>query len=119
MIQGSDGNFYGTTQLGGTSNLGTVFKITPAGVVTTFAGLAGTFLLSHFTDVSQYALNIVTLIGLAAAIDYSLFVVNRYRDELAAGSSLKDALAQTMATAGRAITFSGVAVAVSLSWAGT
>jgi RND superfamily putative drug exporter len=85
------------------------------GVLTIVAGLAGTFLLSHFTDVSQYALNIVTLIGLAAAIDYSLFVVNRYRDELAAGSSREDALARTMATAGRAITFSGVAVAVSLS----
>ncbi|MDQ6712059.1 MAG: MMPL family transporter, partial [Candidatus Dormibacteraeota bacterium] len=89
----------------------------PLGVggLTIVAGLAGTFQLSHFTDVSQYALNIVTLIGLAAAIDYSLFVVNRYRDELASGSSREDALATTMATAGRAITFSGVAVAVSLS----
>lgn len=85
------------------------------GVLTIVAGLAGTFLLSHFTDVSQYALNIVTLIGLAVAIDYSLFVVNRYRDELASGSSQEDALAKTMATAGRAITFSGVAVAVGLS----
>ena len=89
----------------------------PLGVggLTIIAGLAGTFQLSHFTDVSQYALNIVTLIGLAASIDYSLFVVNRYRDELASGSSREDALAKTMATAGRAITFSGVAVAVSLS----
>ena len=89
----------------------------PLGVggLTIVAGLAGTFGLSHFTDVSQYALNIVTLIGLAASIDYSLFVVNRYRDELASGSSREDALARTMATAGRAISFSGVAVAVSLS----
>ena len=89
----------------------------PLGVggLTIVAGLAGTFGLSHFTDVSQYALNIATLIGLAASIDYSLFVVNRYRDELASGSSREDALARTMATAGRAISFSGVAVAVSLS----
>jgi len=85
------------------------------GLLTIVAGLGGTFLLSHVTDVSQYALNIVTLIGLAAAIDYSLFVVNRYRDELASGSSREDALAKTMATAGRAISFSGLAVGVSLS----
>src|ERR1700730_17813518 len=85
------------------------------GVLTILAGLAGTFLLSRVTDVSQYALNIVTLIGLGVAIDYSLFIVNRFRDELAAGSSREDALAKTMATAGRAITFSGITVAIGLS----
>src|SRR5207237_2478802 len=57
----------------------------------------------------------VTLIGLAVAIDYSLFIVNRFRDELAAGASREDAIATTMATAGRAITFSGVTVAIGLS----
>jgi RND superfamily putative drug exporter len=85
------------------------------GICTIVGGLAGTFLLSRVTDVSQYALNIVTLIGLAVAIDYSLFIVNRFRDELAAGKSRPDALATTMSTAGRAITFSGLAVAVGLS----
>src|SRR5258708_1073747 len=85
------------------------------GICTIVGGLAGTFLLSRVTDVSQYALNIVTLIGLAVAIDYSLFIVSRFRDELAAGKSRPDALATTMATAGRAITFSGLAVAVGLS----
>ncbi|HEY7339455.1 MAG TPA: MMPL family transporter [Ktedonobacterales bacterium] len=85
------------------------------GIVTIAGGLAGTFLLSRVTDVSQYALNIVTLIGLAVAIDYSLFIVTRFRDELAAGKTRPDALATTMATAGRAITFSGLAVAVGLS----
>jgi RND superfamily putative drug exporter len=85
------------------------------GICTIVGGLAGTYLLSRVTDVSQYALNIVTLIGLAVAIDYSLFVINRFRDELAAGKSRPDALATTMATAGRAITFSGLAVAVGLS----
>ena len=77
------------------------------GIFTIVGGLAGTFLLARFTSVSQYALNIVTLIGLAVAIDYSLFIVNRFRDELAAGRSRPDALAMTMATAGRAITFWG------------
>lgn len=85
------------------------------GALTIVAGLAGTFLLSRVTDVSQYALNVVTLIGLGIAIDYSLFVVNRYRDELAGGASREDAMAKTMATAGRAITFSGLTVAIGLS----
>jgi putative drug exporter of the RND superfamily len=85
------------------------------GVLTIVGGLAGTFFLNRFTDVSQYALNIVTLIGLGVSIDYSLFVVNRFRDELAKGASPQDAVATTMATAGRAITFSGITVAVGLS----
>jgi RND superfamily putative drug exporter len=85
------------------------------GVLTIATGLAGTFLLTRVTDVSQYALNIVTLIGLGVAIDYSLFVVNRFRDEMAAGASREDALSATIATAGRAITFSGLTVAIGLS----
>jgi RND superfamily putative drug exporter len=85
------------------------------GVLTIVGGLAGTFFLNRFTDVSQYALNIVTLIGLGVSIDYSLFVVNRFRDELANGASREDAIAATMATAGRAVTFSGITVAVGLS----
>jgi len=85
------------------------------GVVTILAGLAGTLILARVTDVSQYALNVVTLIGLGISIDYSLFIVNRFRNELAAGATREDALAKTMATAGRAITFSGVTVAIGLS----
>jgi RND superfamily putative drug exporter len=85
------------------------------GVLAILAGIAGTFLLTRVTDVSQYALNVVTLIGLGVAIDYSLFVVNRFRDELAGGASREEALSKTMATAGRAITFSGLTVAVGLS----
>jgi len=85
------------------------------GVLTIVGGLAGTFFLNRFTDVSQYALNIVTLIGLGVSIDYSLFIVNRFRDELAGGANREEAIATTMATAGRAITFSGLTVAVGLS----
>jgi len=85
------------------------------GVLTIVGGVAGTVFLAHFTDVSQYAINIVTLIGLGVAIDYSLFIVNRFRDELAAGATRENAIATAMSTAGRAIAFSGVTVAIGLS----
>lgn len=85
------------------------------GLITIAGGIGGTFFLNRFTDVSQYALNIVTLIGLGVSIDYSLFIVNRFRDELASGASREDAISTTIATAGRAITFSGLTVAVGLS----
>ena len=85
------------------------------GVLTIVGGLGAMFFLNRFTDVSQYATNIVTLIGLGVSIDYSLFVVNRFRDELAKGATREDAIATTMATAGRAITFSGLTAAVGIS----
>jgi putative drug exporter of the RND superfamily len=85
------------------------------GVLAIVGGVGGTLFLARFTDVSQYAINIVTLIGLGVAIDYSLFVVNRFRDELAAGASREEAIATSMSTAGRSITFSGITVAVGLS----
>jgi len=85
------------------------------GLLTIVGGIGGTFFLNRFTDVSQYAINIVTLIGLGVSIDYSLFIVNRFRDELAKGASRENAIATTIATAGRAITFSGLTVAVGLS----
>src|SRR4029077_18168480 len=78
-------------------------------------GVGGTLFLARLTDVSQYAINVVTLIGLGVAIDYSLFIVNRFRDELALGASRENAVAIAMSTAGRAITFSGVTVAIGLS----
>ncbi|MFQ5878933.1 MAG: MMPL family transporter [Dehalococcoidia bacterium] len=76
--------------------------------------LAFTRLLAQFTDVSIFALNIITLMGLGLAVDYSLFLVNRFREELAAGRSADTAVANTLATAGKAVAFSGLAVAVSL-----
>jgi RND superfamily putative drug exporter len=85
------------------------------GLLAIVGGLGGTLFLAHFTDVSQYASNVVTLIGLGVAIDYSLFIVNRFRDELAAGHTREDAIAISLSTAGRAITFSGVTVAIGLS----
>ena len=85
------------------------------GVLAIVGGIGGVFLLSRFTAVSPYALNIVTLVGLAAAIDYSLFIVARFREELARGLPVPDALARAMGTAGRAVMFSGLTVAISLS----
>src|SRR5258705_3666974 len=85
------------------------------GLLAIVGGLGGVFLLTRFPDVSTYALNIVTLIGLGTSIDYSLFVVARFREELAAGASHEDALARSMATAGRAVVFSGLTVAIGLS----
>src|SRR5258708_38040399 len=77
------------------------------GLLAIVGGLGGPVFLAHFTDVSQYASNVVTLIGLGVAIDYSLFIVNRFRDELAAGHTREDAIAISMSTPGRATTFSG------------
>jgi putative drug exporter of the RND superfamily len=85
------------------------------GVLVIVAGLGATFALARATDVSQYALNIVTLIGLGVAIDYSLFIVSRFREELAAGRSVEDAVALAVGTAGRAILFSGITVAIGLA----
>jgi uncharacterized membrane protein YdfJ with MMPL/SSD domain len=85
------------------------------GVLTIVGGLGATLLLARFTDVSQYALNIVTLIGLAISIDYSLFLVTRFREEVRRSVTAEEALAATMATAGKAITISGLTVAVGLS----
>ena len=65
-------------------------------------------------DVSVFAINIVTLRGLGLAIDYALFVVSRFREELAAGFDVEDAVARTMATSGRTVAISGLTVAVSL-----
>jgi RND superfamily putative drug exporter len=85
------------------------------GIVSILGGIGGIYLIAGFTDVSNYAQNVVTLIGLGVSIDYSLFIVNRFREELAAGESGEEALATTMATAGRAIFFSGLTVAIGLS----
>jgi len=70
--------------------------------------------LTLFTDISIYAINIITLMGLGLAIDYSLFIVSRFREELAAGHEVDEALGITLRTAGRTILFSGLTVILSL-----
>jgi RND superfamily putative drug exporter len=85
------------------------------GVFAVLGGVGAALALAHVYDVSTYAVNVVTLVGLGIAIDYSLFIVTRFREELGNGYSVEDALATTMATAGRAIMFSGLTVAIGLS----
>jgi len=72
-------------------------------------------LLGHLTDVSTYSINLTTAMGLGLAIDYSLLIVNRFREELAAGRQLEAALAATLRTAGRTVLFSSATVAVALA----
>ncbi|MCW2687243.1 MAG: putative superfamily drug exporter [Mycobacterium sp.] len=67
-----------------------------------------------FTDVSIFALNLTVAMGLALAIDYTLLIVSRFRDELASGAGREEALIRTMATAGRTVVFSAVTVALSM-----
>jgi RND superfamily putative drug exporter len=67
------------------------------------------------TEVSVFALNLTTGLGLGLAIDYSLFVVSRYREELAAGASTNVAVGRTMQTAGRTVVFSAGTVMISLA----
>jgi uncharacterized membrane protein YdfJ with MMPL/SSD domain len=70
--------------------------------------------ITFVTDVSIFALNLSVAMGLALAIDYTLLIVSRYRDELAAGSLRDEALIRTMATAGRTVLFSALTVALSM-----
>ncbi|HLX56662.1 MAG TPA: MMPL family transporter [Ktedonobacteraceae bacterium] len=77
--------------------------------------LALIFVLGHLTYLSIFVLNITTLFGLGLGVDYSLFMVSRFREELAHGRSVEDAIAMTVATAGRAVTFSGFTVSIGLA----
>lgn len=70
--------------------------------------------LTSVTEISVFAINIITLLGLGLAIDYSLFIVSRYREELADGKQPHDALRVTIQTAGRTIMFSGLTVILCL-----
>src|SRR3989440_10039378 len=72
------------------------------------------WIFANFIDMAIYVQNIVTLIGFAIAVDYSMLVVFRFREELERQENAHDALRTTMATAGRATLFSGATVAVGL-----
>jgi trehalose monomycolate/heme transporter len=71
--------------------------------------------INEFTEVSIFAVNLVTIMGLGLAIDYGLLIVGRFREELAAGRSTADAVGRTVQTAGRTVAISALTVAVSLS----
>ena len=79
------------------------------------SSLALIYIVAQQVEMSIYVLNIATMLGLALAIDYSLFIVSRYREELRRGRTVGEAVERAVATAGKAVTFSGVAVAIGLS----
>jgi RND superfamily putative drug exporter len=85
------------------------------GIFAIIETLAVLRVLSTITDVSIYAMNMTTALGLALAIDYSLFMVSRYREELKAGRDPHDAIVATVRTAGRTVLFSALTVGLSLS----
>jgi putative drug exporter of the RND superfamily len=84
-------------------------------LVTIPTSLGIVWIFANFLELSTYLENLVSLIGLGIAIDYSLLVVYRFREELRSGASRDDAIVKTMATAGRAVVFSGTAVAIGLA----
>ncbi|MBF4461746.1 MULTISPECIES: MMPL family transporter [unclassified Rathayibacter] len=73
------------------------------------------YLLTRVTEVSNLYTNIISMIGLAVAVDYSLFIIKRFREELAAGRTTPAAVRATMATAGHSVLFSGIAVILALA----
>jgi RND superfamily putative drug exporter len=85
------------------------------GVLAIVGALAVLRIVTLFTDVSIFALNLTAALGLALAIDYTLLMVNRYRDEVGGGASPEDALATMMVTAGRTVLFSATIVALSMA----
>ncbi|CAN2173813.1 COG2409 Predicted drug exporters of the RND superfamily [Candidatus Nanopelagicaceae bacterium] len=72
------------------------------------------YLFSLFTDVSVYALNLTTGMGLGLGIDYALLMVNRFREEIHHGKSVEDSVVTTMATAGKTVFYSGLTVLVTM-----
>ena len=98
-----------------------VFRSVVAAVLPALVGggavivtLALIFGLGQITFLSIFVLNITTLFGLGLGVDYSLFIVSRFREELSRGRNVEDAVAVTVATAGRAVTFSGLTVSIGL-----
>ena len=95
-------------------------------VVVAVSAILGAFvilyLISLATGVSIFALNLITGLGMGLGIDYSLLMVNRFREELHSGKSVEESVAQTVKTAGRTVFFSGITVMISLEdgrWAHT
>jgi uncharacterized membrane protein YdfJ with MMPL/SSD domain len=81
-------------------------------VVAVPVALALVYVVAVHTSTSVFVLNIASIIGLGISIDYSLFMVRRFRDELAQGRSPREAVAWTVATSGEAILFSGLTVMI-------
>ena len=83
------------------------------GVIAIFGTLLSLFVIGSVADVSIYAINLTTALGLGLAIDYSLFIVSRFREELRAGRDVEAAVVRTVETAGKTIVISALTVATS------
>jgi RND superfamily putative drug exporter len=83
------------------------------------SAILGSFLIIYiftlFTDVSVFALNLITGLGLGLGIDYALLIVNRFREELHAGKSVDESIINTVATAGKTVFYSGLTVLVTMA----
>ncbi|WP_157249175.1 MMPL family transporter [Nonomuraea typhae] len=84
------------------------------GLLSVLGALVLLRLLTEVTEVSVFSLNVVTMLGLGLAIDYSLFVLGAFREEVRRGATNEEAVVRTMATAGRTVAFSGLTVATAL-----
>jgi putative drug exporter of the RND superfamily len=95
---------------------GVVAAVTP--LLVAVVAVAGALLIllgvSEVADISAYSVNVVTMLGLGLAVDYSLLVISRFREERAGGLELPEAIERTLATAGRTVAFSGLTVAAAL-----
>ena len=89
------------------------------GVLSVIITFALTYLIASTTEISIYAESMVSMIGLGVAVDYSLFILARYREELAAGIDEHAAVTRAMRTSGTAVVFSGLTVIVSLGPSGS
>ncbi|MEQ8834313.1 MAG: MMPL family transporter [Miltoncostaeaceae bacterium] len=96
---------------------GVVAALLPSlmGVLVIMGGFLAVGLLNTVTEISVYALNLVIGLSLGLAIDYSLLIVSRFREELAGGREPAEAVARTLATAGRSVLFSAITVAAALA----
>lgn len=97
---------------GSVVSAGLPFLVAGASILGSFLVI---YLVGQVTDVSIFALNLVTGLGLALGIDYALLAINRFREELAAGAKVEDAVITTVATAGKTVFVSGITVAVTLA----
>ena len=101
--------------------LALVFGAVVAAVIPILLAIAAIFIaigltgvIGQFVELNEFVPNIMTMIGLAVGIDYSLFILSRYREERANGLSEADAVSKAWATAGRAVVFSGITVVFAL-----
>ncbi len=97
---------------GGLRAAGLPLLIAVAGIAGAFLGL---FAFSQFTDISVYAIQVTTMLGLGLAVDYALLMLVRFREELREAGDVVEAVHRTVAVAGRTVLFSGLTVAVSLT----